>query len=481
MKNKIALKLLAYFTLALLAFALVSGILFQSLFTQHTVQVKRADMLARATALSQTLSNALGETGQSGKMANGQGMGYGAYVRMVSVLESNVWVLDENLAFLTSGHMMGTTLQYSDLPPDADTLVKAVFAGQTPFSEGFSELLGKPTLTVGAPIYNGDTVAGALLLHDSVSGIEAAAAQGVRMLLLSGAAALLVAGVLSILLSYAFARPLNQMKVTATRLTQGDYTAKTGVTQRDEIGTLASAMDGLSDRLLEARLAGEKQQQLRNEFLANVAHELRTPVTVLRGSLEALCDGVVNDPAQVNAYHGQMLKETVGLQRLVNDLMDLSRLQNADFPIESVPVNLNEALGDALYAAAQLGRAKQIRFERDFSKEPVVVPGDYGRLRQMFLIVLDNAVKFSTPHSSVTVTLRPGSVSVRDTGVGIAPADVPLVFDRFHKARTEENRQGSGLGLAIARQIALRHHMSITLQSEPGKGTEVGFDWTAQR
>ena len=105
----------------------------------------------------------------------------------------------------------------------------------------------------------------------------------------------------------------------------------------------------------------------------------------------------------------------------------------------------------------------------------------YWLLRQMFLIVLDNAVKFSTPHSSVTVTLRPGSVSVRDTGVGIAPADVPLVFDRFHKARTEENRQGSGLGLAIARQIALRHHMSITLQSEPGKGTEVGFDWTAQR
>jgi len=200
-------------------------------------------------------------------------------------------------------------------------------------------------------------------------------------------------------------------------------------------------------------------------------------VTVLRGSLEALCDGVVARPEQVDEYHRQMLGETLALQRLVNDLMDLSRLQNADFPIERAPLSLNEVLGDALRGAGQLAREKKIRLARVFPDEAVELNGDYGRLRQMFLIILDNAVKFSPEGSAVTVTLTQNAVSIRDEGRGIAPEELPLIFDRFHKARTEDNRQGSGLGLAIARQIAQRHGMRVTVQSELDRGTEFRFVW----
>jgi signal transduction histidine kinase len=417
----------------------------------------------------------MGENG--GRMSGAQGSGYGSYVRILSLVETNVWVLDENLTFLTAGHMMGDTLTYDALPADAETLVKAVYEGSTAFSEGFSELLGTPTLTVGAPIYNGTAVAGALLLNDAVSGIQSAAAQGVKILLYSGAAALAVAVLLSVLLSYGFARPLNRMRIAAARLSEGDYDARTGVTQNDEIGKLAQVMDGLGGRLKASREADERQEQLRRDFLSNVSHELRTPVTVLRGSLEALCDGVVTQPEQVGEYHRQMLGETLALQRLVNDLMDLSRLQNADFPIERAPLSLNEVLGDALRGAGQLAKDKQIRLARVFPDEAVRLNGDYGRLRQMFLIILDNAVKFSPQGSTVTVTLTPNAVSIRDEGRGIAPEELPLIFERFHKARTEDNRQGSGLGLAIARQIAQRHGMRVTVQSELGRGTEFRFAW----
>ncbi|HNW87278.1 MAG TPA: ATP-binding protein [Candidatus Limiplasma sp.] len=480
MKNRIALKLFAYFSIAIVAFALVSGLLFQTLFTQQTIETKKAEMLARATSIAGALTKALNETG-SGGMGSGQGMGgYGAYVRAVSALEANIWVLDENLQFLTAGHMMGQTLQYGDLPSGAETLVKGVFSGQTPFSEGFSDLLGTPTLTVGAPIYQGQTVAGALLLHDAVSGIEAASLQGMRLLLYSGAAALLVAVLLSVALSLSFAKPINRMKTTALLLTEGDYAAKTNVRQKDEIGKLAQAIDGLSDRLLEARKAAERQEQLRRSFLANVSHELRTPVTVLRASLEALCDGVVDSAEQVSAYHRQMLGETVGLQRLVNDLMDLARLQNVDFPMEQAPLMLNEALGDALYSAGQIARDKHIRLLRELPAEGVAFTGDYGRLRQMFLIVLDNAVKFSPAGGAVTATLTRDSVSIRDEGPGIAPEELSLIFDRFHKAQTAENKNGSGLGLAIAREIAMRHGMTLTVESEPGHGATFRFQWNAQ-
>ncbi|NCB05154.1 MAG: sensor histidine kinase [Clostridia bacterium] len=479
MKNRIALKLLLYFAAALAVYAGISGVLFQTLFTRHTMETKRAEMLTRATALAQTLSLTLADSGEGSRQSGAQGAGYGAFVRVLSQLEPNVWVLDEQLQFLSSGHMGNSVLQYADLPEDADTLVQAVFAGETPFSEGFSDLLGTPTLTVGVPIHRGTAVAGALLLHDAVAGIQEAAAQGIRLLAYSGTAALAVAIFLAVLLSYKFARPLNRMKQTAQRLTDGDYTAQTDVRQGDEIGKLAQAIDGLSVRLREAKASDERQEQLRRDFLANVSHELRTPVTVLRGSLEALCDGVAQPGAQTETYHRQMLKETVGLQRLVNDLLDLSRLQNPDFPIEAAPITLNEALGDALYSASQLARPRGITILRNLTEEPVRLRGDYGRLRQMFLIILDNAVKFSPEGGEISVTLTPQSASVRDHGPGISPEELPLIFDRFHKNRTEQNQQGSGLGLSIAREIATRHGIRIEAHSAPGEGSTFTFQWLA--
>ncbi len=212
------------------------------------------------------------------------------------------------------------------------------------------------------------------------------------------------------------------------------------------------------------------------EFLVNVSHELRTPATVLRGSLEALVDGVVTEEAQVKQYHEQMLKETIGLQRLTNDLLDLSKLQNPEFPMEQTRVVLQDVLSDALYAADQLARLKKITIARAMPPEPVALTGDYGRLRQMFLIVLDNAVKFSGENGAIEVTLTKRSVTVRDHGAGIAPDLLPFIFDRFRKTPSEENRQGSGLGLAIARQIALRHGIDIAVESAAGEGT--GFTFT---
>ena len=477
MKHSIALRLMVYFGAALLAFALVGGLVFTALFRQATVEAKKADMLTRATELAQTLSAALGENATGGRMGGGQGAGYGAFVRTVSAVETGVWVLDANMQFLTLGHMQNTQLTYADLPADAEAVVQAVFAGQTPFSEGFSTLLGAPTLTVGAPIYQGETVAGALLLHDAVAGVTQAAALGTRVLLVSGAAALLAAAALGMLLSGAFARPLTRMQAAAMRLTQGDYAARTGVMRHDQIGALAAAMDVLGSRLAAARDAKARQESLRNEFLANVSHELRTPVTVLRASLEALCDGVVAGQAQVADYHRRMLGETVLLQRLVNDLMELARLQNTDFPIERTPLDLCAPLGDALRAAEQLAKPKGVRILRTLPAMPLPMDGDHGRLRQMFLIVLDNAVKFSPVGGEVKVTVTAGEVAVCDQGPGIPPEEVQAIFERFHRARTQENRQGSGLGLAIAREIALRHGMQIDVQSTPGQGACFRFLW----
>ncbi len=210
---------------------------------------------------------------------------------------------------------------------------------------------------------------------------------------------------------------------------------------------------------------------MRRDFITTVSHELRTPVTVLRGSLEALYDGVVSEPGQIRAYHSQMLTESIHLERIVNDLLELSRLQNPDFQITKAPINLPDVLDDAIRSIRPIAKSKTlaIQYERNISQIPF--SGDYGRLRQMFLVVLDNAVKFSAENSSVEVTVtRAGDfwqVAVCDHGPGIATTDLIHIFDRFYKRSDDVNQSGTGLGLSIAKEIADRHGVGIRVESEP--------------
>lgn len=481
MRNKVAFKLLAYFAVTLLVFAVISGLLFRSLFTQAVLDNKKVEMLSRAMGLSRALQNLLenqpqgGGPGMAGSGMGNQGVNYMAFVRALSQTDENIWVLDEQLSFLTGGAMHGRTLSYDRIPPDAEKLVKEVFEGETPYSEGFSDLVGQRTLTLGVPIYANGQVKGALLLNDAVSGIMEATLQGLRILLYSGAIALILAAVPTAMLSFGLTKPIRRIQDVARRLSEEDYEARTGLDKRDEIGQLARSVDALAGDLKIARDMKDRQEQQRNDFLANISHELRTPVTVLKASLEALNDGVVNKPEDVRAYHEQMLKDTQGLQVLVNDLMDLSRLQNLDFPIEKSELFLGEVLNDALRSAERLADKKDIRIKRDVMAEPFPFLGDYARLKQMLLIVLDNAIKFSKPGDSIQVSLNNTGITVFDEGAGIREEELAHLFNRFRKSRSEENREGSGLGLAIAREIALRHRIRLHITSEEGKGTKVEF------
>ena len=470
MKNKIAVRLMLYFSSALLLFSLVIGGVFMTLFKQHTIQVNKDDLEKRAVTIAQTLSNYMsGATtgpGNNGMMHGGQG-GYGAYLRLIDeIAMTDVWIVDENLQLITAGHMSQPAYLYADLPPDAESVVKEVFSGTTTFSEGFSDLINTPTLTIGTPIKLNDMVVGALLLHSPVEGMQEAAGQGFQILIVSIVTALLLAMLLSALLALSFTKPLKKMQKSAMRLADGDYTAKTEVKQQDEIGELAGAIDVLSERLDLAKRESDRLDQLRRDFVANISHELRTPVTVIRGSLEALCDEVVTEPEQVKHYHRQMLMESLFLQRLVTDLLDLSRLQNTDFAIEMHPLNLCDVVNDAVRSAGQMALKKEVTIQLEQNEPIVTVQGDYGRLRQMLMIILDNAIKFSPHGDTVTVLLKDRTVKICDYGAGISPDDLLHIFDRFYKTKSQENKTGSGLGLAIANQIAQRHGIKISVQSK---------------
>ena len=217
---------------------------------------------------------------------------------------------------------------------------------------------------------------------------------------------------------------------------------------------------------------------MRMDFFANVSHELRTPITVVRAYTESLVDRIVTEPEQVDQYYQRMLAECTGMERLVGDLLTLSKMQNPDFAIEKEPVDVIQIFHDLVRAASKIAEEKNVTVSFQCNSDVCLMYGDYGRLRQMFLVILDNAVKFSNEGGEVGISITKGErleIRIRDNGIGIAPEELPFVFDKFYKSKLRQNAKGSGLGLAIAKQIALKHEGTIDIYSELSKGTEFVF------
>lgn len=234
-------------------------------------------------------------------------------------------------------------------------------------------------------------------------------------------------------------------------------------------------MDILARRLFEARSRDERLREQQSAFFATISHELKTPVTVIRGSLEALRDGVVSGGDDVRAYYNQMLTECKGLQRLIIDLLELSRLQNADFSLNMGSVDVRELLGDVAMSAGALCSRKGVRFDCREPGNALQIVGDYARLRQMLLVVLDNAVKFTPEGKRVSLALEGKTIVIADERDRHSGGRNWLhIFDRFRRTR-RSNEQGTGLGLAICSEVARRHGIAIDVASRVGEGTTFRF------
>ena len=365
----------------------------------------------------------------------------------------------------------GTTT-VNELPQVYRDMFRKGFKGESAVREEYDKRINEMMVLATAPIYdkNGG-VEGVLMLRVPVFGLRHAFYEALEVFGWCLVAALILALGAAWFLSMKFTKPLNKMKDTAEKLAAGDYTARSYVKQNDEIGELAATLDSMAVRLEEADKETKQTEKIRKEFIANISHELRTPVTVVRGSLEALRDKVVTEPADVERYYDTMYDETLFLQRLINDLLDLSRLQNVDFPIDKEPLNFCEVIQGAVRSARQLARDKNITVTSELDTPVYKMTGDYGRLNQMLMIFLDNAVKFSPENSSIEVKLASRRLTITDHGPGIKSEDLLHIFDRFYKTRGEDNKSGSGLGLAIAKEIAERHVIALRMQSEYGKGS----------
>ena len=406
-------------------------------------------------------------------------------MRMIEdIAMGEVWIVDAKTGNIVQGrNEKGRSFSYLKLPPNAEETIKKAISGETTTTENFNDYLNENSITVAVPIKNGETIEGVVLLHSPVKYMSSALKSGIYTLIFSILAALILASISAVWLSISFTKPLNKIRDTTTELAKGNYEVTTQIKQSDEIGELAKSIDKLALQLDKSSKESERFEKMRQNFIANISHELRTPITVIRGSIEAICDGIISNPKQLKDYNEQILSDSIHLQRLVNDLIDLTKLQNTDFSIDKSTINLFEIINDAVRSMKQISTKKGVKInfsaENAIEEDRYLFVGDYQRIRQMIIIVLDNAIKFSNENQKVDILLKKENkkyeLKICDSGRGIDPENIGEIFNRYHKSNTEENKNGMGLGLAIAKEIALRHNIEIFVKSVPNIKTVFTF------
>ena len=285
----------------------------------------------------------------------------------------------------------------------------------------------------------------------------------IAMLLLFGVAAvtLLVSGSLR-----RFASPLGAVMEAADRVADGDYRVRVAEVGAPPVRALARSFNTMTERLQNA-------DRLRRNVMADVAHELRTPLSVLQGRLEGLLDGVYpRDDRQL----GELLEETQVLSRLIDDLRTLALSDAGALTLQKEPTDLVELVRDVVTSLAPEADGKSVSLAVTPSTETAMVNLDSVRIREVLTNLVSNAIRHSARNSAVVISISEmtGTVKVivRDVGEGMSPDEVARMFDRFYKGT---GSRGSGLGLAIAKGIVTAHGGEIRASSELGKGTTVEF------
>jgi signal transduction histidine kinase len=267
-------------------------------------------------------------------------------------------------------------------------------------------------------------------------------------------------------------QPLRDMADAARRMEIGDYSTRIHTTTRDEVGQLAAAFNRMSREL-------ENLEASRRDLVANVSHELKTPITAIRAHLENLLDGVEQPDPEILEI---MLAQSERLGRLVEQLLDLSKLESGEVPLRREEVPLAPLVAQVMSEIEVACADRDVALTSHLPEDLPAIEADPERVHQVLFNLVDNAVRFTPEGGAVRIEAErhDGSVlvSVADTGVGIPEAALPRLFERFYRVDSSRARGdgGTGIGLAIARSVVEAHGGTIRAESEPGLGSTFTFD-----
>jgi signal transduction histidine kinase len=291
-----------------------------------------------------------------------------------------------------------------------------------------------------------------------------------------------IAMILGYFLSSTVTERINLLKRAAENLAKGDLDTRVPVTGRDEVATLSTTFNQMAEQLQVADRKQRELDSLRRDLIAWVSHDLQTPLTSMRAILEALSDGVVDEPEMVKRYLITAQRDVMSLSTLIDDLFQMSQLDAGGFPLHRAQASLRDLVSDTLESFSQLAKREEITLEGHVEADVDPVFMDTQAIGRVLNNLISNALRHTPNQGRISLWVRRTAqgveVTVSDTGEGIRAHDIPHIFERFYRGDASRSRNrgtGAGLGLAIARGIVNAHGGEIRVESQVGKGTQFTF------
>ncbi|MBQ9115751.1 MAG: HAMP domain-containing histidine kinase [Clostridia bacterium] len=389
--------------------------------------------------------------------------------------EMMVFVTDVSGNVIISDSDVATVVFNSAVP--SDIMQKIAVGEQYREYDSMAGALSSSYLYNGCPVYSSDgsTVVCAVFACASSGSVRAVVAAPLKTLIMASLWVFLAALIAVYFITERITSPLKNMSHAAKSFAAGKFDVRVEVSGNDEVAELAAAFNAMAESLRRA-------EEMRNTFLANVSHDLKTPMTTISGFIDAILVGAI-PPDQQNEYLERIKNEVLRLSRLVRQLLDLSRVQAGERKFEFVDFDICETARQILLSFEQKIDEKRLEVEFDCDEFNLMANADKDAIHQIFYNLCDNAVKFSRENGLLRISIKEREkdkkiiVSVFNEGVGIPEEDIPFVFERFYKTDKSRglDKTGVGLGLYISRTIINAHGEEIHVESNQGENCRFWF------
>ena len=383
---------------------------------------------------------------------------------------TSIWVVNDFGMIL---NVSGTEADVQEMTPDAisDIMADVMKGREITRLNAFGDIGQTQVITVAVPVYSDiGHVSGGVYIHRQMNPVRFNTIDSV--VLMSAIASLLLSALPMMFVVHSITNPMSEMARASEKYAKGDFTKRIGHSNISEIDMLAQSLNKMAEDLA-------KLDQLRVGFVANVSHELKSPLTCMQGYVQAMLDGTIAHE-DMPKYLEVVQDETRRLTRLVSDLLDLSKMEAGNMPVNKSRFDICELIRRVIIKFETRIDDKKLDVDVIFNPEQCSVFADPDRIEQVISNLIDNAIKFLEEGGTLSVYTTKGAdnvlITVKDNGAGISSDDLPFIFERFYKAdKAHTSGKGTGLGLSIAQKIIENHGSRITCRSALGEGTEFTF------
>lgn len=388
-------------------------------------------------------------------------------------LNTRIWILDKR------GYIYGVSSNEKEWIGKQITAKEMVdvLKGRIIVKKGtFQGTWQTPMLTVGMPILVNGQVENAIIMHSPLYEITNTIQEVHKIIWATMAISFIISAIVIYFLSKKLSQPLQSMDQAAKKLALGDFSQRVDVYTEDEIGRVTHTFNNMAEQL-------EKMEDNRRSFISAVAHELRSPLTLIKGFVQGIVDGTVEADDQ-SKYLQIILKETTRLGKLISNLLDVQRMESNAYPIHPEHFDINELIRRTLLKYEEEIERRKIEMNLDFRENTLIVLADRDGIEQVLSNLIENAMKFVEEGGTIGIGVQDKGdkawIDIKDNGIGISKEEQQVIWNKFYKVDKARNRnkEGTGLGLHIAKQIIERHGEQIQVESELGKGTNFRFSLT---